>query len=168
MARLDGRPFLLGTNMDVANDGDRANGTFRTDDDPTLIDERLWHALSQLYLWYAWAEPMLANVFRDQALVPAVARAGEGFRRQFAGLHGVLMRGRQKRGRVGIRVAAAIGHALSFGTWRSLIRDGGLETDEAVELMAALVAAARTGAAAYRSSPSSSSRSSSAPSSPTR
>jgi hypothetical protein len=85
---------------------------------------------------------MLTNVYRDAPLVPASARAGENFQRHFQALRAALMRGRQTRGQARIRTAAAIGHALDFATWRSLTRDQGLETDEAVELMIALVAAA--------------------------
>jgi len=36
-------------------------------------------------------------------------------------------------------VRAAIGHALAFPTWRSLFREQGLSTEEAVELMCRLV-----------------------------
>jgi AcrR family transcriptional regulator len=105
-------------------------------------DERLQRALGELYRWYAWAEPMLTNVFRDAPLVPATARAGENFQRHFHAVHAALMQGRRSRGRPRARVAAAIAHALDFGTWRSLVRNGGLEADEAVDLVIALVAAA--------------------------
>lgn len=108
-------------------------------DDP---DERLRQALTELYTWYAWAEPMLTNVSRDAPLVPASAPARENFQRHFRALHSALLQGRRTRGRPGVRIAASIGHALDFGTWRSLVRNGGLETDEAVDLAMALVAAA--------------------------
>ncbi len=106
-------------------------------------DARLRHALTELYTWYAWAEPMLRNVLRDAPLVPASARASEGFQDHFRALHAALMVGRRTRGRPRIRTAAAIGHALDFNTWGSLAREHRLETDETVELMAALVSAAR-------------------------
>lgn len=105
-------------------------------------DQRLRPALTELYTWYAWAEPMLTNVYRDAALVPAIARAGESFERHFHALHKALMHGRRTRGRARVRLAASVGHALDFATWRSLTREHGLETDEAIELMVALVAAA--------------------------
>ena len=104
--------------------------------------ERLRQALTELYAWYDWAEPMLTNVSRDAPLVPASAQASANFQRHFESLHTALMRGRQNRGRPRARIAAALGHALDFGTWRSLTRQGALETNEAVELMVALVAAA--------------------------
>jgi AcrR family transcriptional regulator len=103
---------------------------------------RLRHALTELYRWYDWAEPMLTNVLRDAPLVPASARAGENFRRHFDALRAALMSGRRASGRARARVAGAIGHALDFGTWQSLTRRQSLTTEEAVELMIALVAAA--------------------------
>jgi AcrR family transcriptional regulator len=105
-------------------------------------DRRLRYALEELFEWYDWAEPMLTNVSRDAALVPASARANENFQQHFASLHTALMLGRRSRGRSRVRVAAAIGHALEFGTWRSLARTQGLRSGEVVELMVALIAAA--------------------------
>jgi hypothetical protein len=104
--------------------------------------ERLRRALSELYGWYEWAEPMLSNVIRDAPLVSAIAPAAESFERAFQGLQAALMDGRRHRGRAGVRVSAAIGHALDFGTWRSLARDRGLSASETVDLMVALVDAA--------------------------
>jgi hypothetical protein len=53
-----------------------------------------------------------------------------------------LLRGRRERGRAQARVSAAVGHALAFPTWRSLVREQGLGDQEAVELMVSLVASA--------------------------
>jgi AcrR family transcriptional regulator len=108
-------------------------------------DARLRHALTELYRWYAWADPMLTNTFRDAPRVPATARAREGFERHFESLHAALMHGSGVRGRARARVAAAIAHALDFATWRSLTRQHGLADTEAVDLMAALASAARGG-----------------------
>jgi hypothetical protein len=59
------------------------------------------------------------------------------------------MRGRRERGQARARVRAAIGHALAFQTWRSLVRDQGLGNAQAAELMSGLAreAAARRAAA---------------------
>ena len=87
---------------------------------------------------------MLESTARDIDRVPAVRKAvaamGATSRRpaQF------LLRGRRGRGRARARVAAAIGHALAFPTWRSLVREQGLSDEEAVELMASLVVGAGT------------------------
>jgi AcrR family transcriptional regulator len=103
-------------------------------------DERLRRGLGELYDWYVWAEPMLINVRRDAEMVPAPIR--EASQQRYGALAAVLMRGRRARGRPRARVAAAIGHALDFETWRSLTREHGLETAEAFDLMVDLVSAA--------------------------
>lgn len=104
--------------------------------------QRLRHGLAELYDWYAWADPMLTNIFRDAPTVPAMARASESFQRQFEALNEALMQGRSTRGRARARVTGAIGHALEFESWRSLTQRQGLDAREAVELMVALVTAA--------------------------
>jgi AcrR family transcriptional regulator len=104
--------------------------------------QRLRVALAELYRWYDWAQPMLDNVLRDAPLVPAMSTARAGFRRRVEAQHATLMRGRRDRGRRRARVAAAVGHAMAFSTWRSLVREQGLDDTDAVELMAAMVLAA--------------------------
>jgi AcrR family transcriptional regulator len=105
-------------------------------------DARLRHALTELYTWYVWAEPMLTNVFRDAPVVPASAQAGESFQRYLQAGQAALMNDRRIDGRAGIWTGAAIAHALDFKTWRSLTREQRLTIDEAVELMIAFIAAA--------------------------
>lgn len=109
-------------------------------------EERLREALMELYTYYERTDADLANFVRDLTLVPYLPEVGAPMWRAFAGFRGTLARGWRVRGRGRARLAAAIGHALEFGTWRSLVREQGLERDEAVELMARLV----RGAAAAR------------------
>jgi hypothetical protein len=52
------------------------------------------------------------------------------------------MSGRDIQGRAREQVLAAIGHALAFGTWRSLVREQQLTDSQAAGLMCRLVAAA--------------------------
>jgi AcrR family transcriptional regulator len=104
--------------------------------------QRLRLALADFYHWYERAQPMLDNVFRDAPLVPALKPAVEGFQRQLRVVRATLMRGRREQGRQRARVAAAIGHAIGFGAWRSLVREHGLDSAEAADLMAAMVLAA--------------------------
>ncbi len=105
-------------------------------------DIRLQQGLSELYAWYGWAEPMLTNVFRDAPSVPAMTQPLEDFQRHFQALHQALMSRRRISGRSRATVSAAIGHALAFPTWHSLVREHELHPEEAVELMSKLVAAA--------------------------
>jgi AcrR family transcriptional regulator len=104
--------------------------------------ERLRLALAELYEWYEWAAPTLEKVLRDAPRVPALQPAMQRFEQQFAVLHETLMRGRRERGRRRGRVAAAIGHAIAYTTWHSLIREQGLGRSEGIALMDAVVAAA--------------------------
>ena len=103
-------------------------------------DERLRAALADLYRWYREVEAMLATGIRDVEHVPAGSR--EAFFGYFQTVHAALMAGRRKRGRIRLRTAGAIGHAISFHTWHSLVREQQLSVDEAITLMAATVNAA--------------------------
>ena len=114
-------------------------GAWSEIDDP---GERLGTALGELYQWYGWAEPMLANVTRDAPLVPAMERPMREFGALLAEMHAALMRGRRERGRARRRVGAAIAHALAFETWRSLTREGGINDGEAIGLIIGTVEAA--------------------------
>jgi AcrR family transcriptional regulator len=106
-------------------------------------DVRLQQGLIELYAWYGWAEPMLTKVFRDAPSVQAMAQPLEAFQRHFEALHQALMSRRRISGRPRARVSAAIGHALAFATWHSLVREHELRPEEAVELMSKFVATAR-------------------------
>lgn len=103
-------------------------------------DERLRAALADLYGWYGETEEMLATGIRDIEHVPAGSR--EAFFGYFQTVHAVLMVGCRERGRTRLRVAGAIGHAINFHTWHSLVREQQLSVDEAITLMASTVNAA--------------------------
>ncbi len=105
-------------------------------DDP---GRRLRVGLTELYEWYDRVEPMLENLYRDRSLVPAVAhQMSMGLIPYLDSVAGVLGAGRSRSK----SSRAAIAHALSFQTWRSLVREQGLSRKQAVELMTALVAGA--------------------------
>lgn len=103
---------------------------------------RLRHALGDLYRWYRSTEQMLERTRRDAPLVEAMAGPVEAFLAYLGAVAEAILRGRRERGEARRRVAAAVGHAVAFSTWQSLTRDQGLEDDEAVALMAAMVEAA--------------------------
>lgn len=107
--------------------------------------ERTRQALDELYAVYARTEPMLGNLLRDEDHVPVVRELLEGFRGYLTAAGQELLRGRRLRGARRQRCAAALGHALAFATWRSLVREQGLSREDAVALMAGLVAAAADG-----------------------
>jgi AcrR family transcriptional regulator len=102
------------------------------------VDERLRVALNEFYAYYRKTEGMLENLLRDEATVPTVRSTFSAFHAYLADAADVLMRDRRRTKRVG----AAIGHALAFATWRSLVREQGLDDAQAADLMCRLVAAA--------------------------
>jgi AcrR family transcriptional regulator len=107
-------------------------------------EKRLRVALSALYVWYERGQEMLERTTRDAALVPAMRPAVERMGGWFADAVATILCGRPERGARRRRVEAAVGHAVSFVTWRSLVRDQGLSVSEAVNLMHGLVALAAT------------------------
>jgi AcrR family transcriptional regulator len=108
-------------------------------DDPA---ERTETVLRELYAFYGRTGRMYTSLLRDELLVASVERNLRAFHAYLRAAEDLLMAGRGLRGRRASRTRAAIGHALSFETWRSLTRERGLLADDAVALMAALVAGA--------------------------
>lgn len=105
-------------------------------------EERLRTALAAIYTWYGANEGNIANFFRDAPLKPFLYELGAPMVEYFARVRDVLAAGRGARGRRRARLLAAVGHALDFNTWRSLVRQQGLSDDSAVELMTRLVRSA--------------------------
>ena len=103
---------------------------------------RLRTALADLYALYGQTESMLEKTSRDAPLVPAMAAAAGAFLAYLEAVVDAVVAGRPERGKARRRVRAAVGHAISFPTWQSLVRAQGLTDAEAVELMAAAVEAA--------------------------
>jgi AcrR family transcriptional regulator len=108
-------------------------------------DERLRSALEELYAHYLRTERMMSNILRDEATMPIVKRMLGGYRDYIGAAREVLVAGRGARGRERSLVLAAIGHALAFTTWRSLVREQELSQSRATDLMCRLVARATHG-----------------------
>jgi AcrR family transcriptional regulator len=102
--------------------------------------ERLRVGLTDLYRHYREGEAMLRHVRAEldvlpQALRHAIEEGEKAWRVALVDGFPALERGP--------RLKAAIGHAVSFWTWCSLCDDEGLSNADAVELVSALVLAAR-------------------------
>ncbi len=103
--------------------------------------ERLRRALEDLHAYYRRTEAMLGNLFRDETIMPLVAERFGAFRGYLAAAQQALVAGRRLgRGARAVRVRGAIGHAISFSTWKSLVREHGVSDADAVTLLCALVA----------------------------
>ena len=97
-------------------------------------ERRLRAALSAVYEWYEHVESALTLFARDAEAVPANVRDARVA--QLGVLADALTVGRSRR-KV---VRAALGHALAFQTWRSLVRQEGLSRRQAVDAMVRFVA----------------------------
>jgi AcrR family transcriptional regulator len=94
---------------------------------------RLRAALSAVYEWYERVEAALTLFARDADAVPSNLRDARDA--QMARLADGLAHGLPRRK----LVRAAVGHALAFETWRSLVRQQGLSRRDAVAAMVQLV-----------------------------
>jgi AcrR family transcriptional regulator len=99
---------------------------------------RLRAALLAFYSYYRRGEDMIAQVQRDAPRMPALAATLAPRAAIVSGMRDGLLEGWGARGKTRTRLAAAIGHALRFDTWRSLARTESLGDAEAADLMVAL------------------------------
>jgi AcrR family transcriptional regulator len=92
--------------------------------------ERLRAGLQAIYQWYDRNEGQAACVLRDaehHELTREIAETRLG--PYFANYRDVLGKG------LGAKQRELLNLALSFHTWRTLVRDGGLDTDDAAKTM---------------------------------
>ncbi len=115
---------------------DRATWAALTDS-----EARLRAALTALYAYYRETEAMTAHILHDAPLMPGLAAILTGRDAYFATLHAQLLEGWDASEATPEMVRAAIGHALDFETWRSLVRRQRLTDEAAVSLMVRLVRA---------------------------
>ena len=101
-------------------------------------EQRLRGVLSDVYAWYEDVESDLEVLLRDAPLAPAHAEALAETTEATSELAAALARDWPRRK----TVRAAIGHALEFETWRSLVRRQGLSRKQAADAMLGLVASA--------------------------
>ena len=105
-------------------------------------EQRLERALRDLWGYYEHLEPLLENVQRDAEVMPLVAEMNAYRVRYLEQLRDVLLEAWPKRGEARARLRRAIGHALEFPTWQSLVRRQGCSSKEAVQLTVTFVCAA--------------------------
>ena len=101
-------------------------------------EERLRAGLTDLYRFYRSGEPMLRQIYGDWDYLPATIQAqlsqrDHAFRDVLLEPFGPSRRSKQ--------LVGAVGHAVSFWTWRSLCLDNGLTNASAVKAMTALALA---------------------------
>jgi AcrR family transcriptional regulator len=98
--------------------------------------DRLRRGLRDIYAFHRDTEPMMSRVIADARDLPIMAPYHAHWRRAAD----VIVAAWPVKGRRKVLLRAAVGLALSFDTWRTLIRDQGLTDDQAIELMTRLTA----------------------------
>ena len=101
--------------------------------------ERLRIALSEVYAYHRRTEPMMTNVIRDAQVHPLTREMAEPYFEHWERMRYVLATGwRVEDKQLGLFLAA-LGHALDFQAWRSLVRQQGLDDEQAVEVIVGMV-----------------------------
>ena len=102
--------------------------------DPTA---RLRTGLTELYAYYRANARLLGNIYRDMPMFADVGGT-EQFDERVAGMFIALAEGWGARDEVRATLTAAVAHAMSFDTWKSLTQ-GGLTDGQARDMMVGLV-----------------------------
>ena len=100
---------------------------------------RLRSALRELFRYYARTENRWVLIGRDRLLRPDLAEFGGPYVERWAQMREALTAGWSVRGPRRKLLAAALGHALDFRTWSSLMRQQGLGERQAITLLEAMV-----------------------------
>jgi AcrR family transcriptional regulator len=103
-------------------------------------EERLRRALSEVYAYYGHHEEIFANVLRDAQVDALCAKftnpVFQNWKRTWSD---AVAEGWDAEGERDEALLAAIGFALDFQTWNTLVRQQGLDQERAVELMVGMV-----------------------------
>jgi hypothetical protein len=106
--------------------------------------QRIGTALSEIYSHYARNEQMIGKVFRDMYLVESMRTFNVPLvEESFAAMTEILGSAFDDGSDLAVRRRAMVSVAISFNTWKSLVRIEGLTNEEAADLMAHLVACVR-------------------------
>ncbi len=106
--------------------------------------DRIRAALRDVYAYHHGAAAMTTKIVRDLALVASIAAVAAPLFEEWMNLVATLadsLGGVPAARRAELR--AAVSHALSVETWRSLVEVEGLRDDRAVELMVAMIESTR-------------------------
>jgi AcrR family transcriptional regulator len=103
-------------------------------------EDRLRRALSEVYAYYGHHEEIFANVLRDAQVDALCAKVTnpvfQNWKRTWSD---AVAEGWDAEGERDEALLAAIGFALDFQTWNTLVRQQGLDQERAVELMVGMV-----------------------------
>lgn len=103
-------------------------------------EQRLRSALTEIYAFHRRTEQMSAHTVSDIEEVSVLREVLAPYFAYWEQVRGVLAATWETPNpERAAMLRAAVGHAISFQTWRSLVREQGLEDAEAVELMVGMI-----------------------------
>lgn len=103
----------------------------------SAFPNRLELGISELYEYWDQTREMFSSVLRDHEVDSE--RSGSGVVRFMSHASDALLDGEDVSGHRGLLLSAAVGHAVHFYTWRSLVQEHGLSHSDAVKLMCELI-----------------------------
>ena len=108
-------------------------------------EARLRKALAEVYAYHRRTERMMSSILRDRQVHDLTREFTESYLRHWDRMRYVLVTGWGAEGWRLELLLAALGHALDFQTWRSLVRQRGLDDEQAIGLMVSMVRCAMRG-----------------------
>ena len=102
-------------------------------------EDRLRRALAETYAYHRRTEPMWTKVLRDAQVHAPTFEVTVPYLQYWDRARYTLASGWGAEDQRLKTLLAALGHALDFRTWRSLVHEQGLTDEEAIELMVGMV-----------------------------
>ena len=102
-------------------------------------EDRLRRALAETYADHRRTEPMMTKVLRDAPVHAPTFEVTGPYLQHWDRARYALVTGWGAEDQRLKTLLAALGHALDFWTWRSLVHEQGLTDEQAIELMVGMV-----------------------------
>jgi len=102
-------------------------------------EERMRRGLSEVYAYYSSTEAMMSNVLRDGQLDPRGQESMVMLYQHWGKMRETIADAFGASGERREELLGAVALALDFQTWRTLVRQQGLDQDRAVGLMVGMV-----------------------------
>jgi AcrR family transcriptional regulator len=102
-------------------------------------EERMRRALLEVYAYYSSTEAMMSNVLRDGQLDPRGQESMVVLYQHWSKMRDTIAEAFRASGERREELLGAVALALDFQTWRTLVRQHGLDQDRAVGLMVGMV-----------------------------
>ena len=102
-------------------------------------EDRLRRALAETYAYHRRTEPMMTKVLRDAPVHAPTSEVVDLYLHHWDRARYALVTGWGAEDQRLKMLLAALGHALDFWTWRSLVHEQGLTDEQAIELMVGMV-----------------------------